>query len=641
MDSSNLIFDIGVIMIVAFVGAVLAKKAKQSVILGYILAGILIGPYIALDIFGWKYDGLVQDTEFITTLSTFGLILLMFFVGLEFSFSKLKRTRSPAVIVALINTGLDMFMGIIIGYLLGWPIIDTVFLAGVFAMGSAAITGKSLLEMQRMSAPETEFLLGILVVEDFVSMVIMTIAGGLIFKTSAIDPLSMTQLIVGIIAFYMFFIFLAIFAIPRSVKYLEKIKNDELFVLFVLGLLLLSASIAEVAGVPAIIGAFFLGMIFAESKISKRLEERVSPFKDAFVAVFFVSFGMMIDPGMFSTVLPIVLMAVPLVILSDLLLTGALAYFLGFSSKGAAFMGSSMCGRGAESVMFATIGTNSVGVTKAAVINPFAGAFCLIMSVMTPVLMRVSDRTAKMFGKILPSYVKIAASLVNRTVGKIMLPSSLKLFQRTRRTEIALISFFILLIALMVTNGPVQLVVLFAVLLMTSYIYTLAEMEFRVIAKTCNYDNLGITCRDPRHISRFISSFITITLATIVLVTYTFTLLWWSSLVVLLFYMLAVLVLMHRTSAKVRSPSTNLLDLDERKGRNKAARGGRKTKKAERSKAALGTIASKAHRKDVPRPPMDDSNFSSSSQTDPYSWPEGEKGVNDEDTKEKEKWGRL
>ncbi|MFA5313967.1 MAG: cation:proton antiporter, partial [Methanomassiliicoccales archaeon] len=325
MDASNLIFDIGVMMIVAFIGAALAKKAKQSVILGYILAGILIGPYIAFEMFGLRYDGLVHDTEFISTLSTFGLILLMFFVGLEFSFNKLKRTRSPAVIVALINTGLDMFMGIIIGYLLGWPIVDTVFLAGVFAMGSAAITGKSLLEMQRMSAPETEFLLGILVVEDFVSMVIMTIAGGLIFKTGAVDPLSMTQLIVGIVAFYAFFIILAIFIIPRSVKYLEKIRNDELFILFALGLLLLSASIAEVAGVPAIIGAFFLGMIFAESKISKRLEERVSPFKDAFVAVFFVSFGMMIDPGMFSTVLPIVLMAIPLVILSDLLLTGALA----------------------------------------------------------------------------------------------------------------------------------------------------------------------------------------------------------------------------------------------------------------------------------------------------------------------------
>ncbi|QLH74842.1 MAG: cation:proton antiporter [Methanomassiliicoccales archaeon] len=553
METSNLIFEIGAIMIVSFIGAALAMKAKQSVIIGYILAGMLIGPHMALELFGWRYDGLVHDTDLISALSMFGLTLLMFFVGLEFSFSKLRRTRSPALIVALLNTGLDMFMGVTIGYILGWPIIDTVFLAGVFAMGSAAITGKSLLEMQKMSAPETEFLLGILVVEDFVSMVLMTIAGGLIFKSNAVDPFSLTQMIVGIVAFYAFFIFLALLVIPRTIKQIERIKNDELFVLFALGMLLLSAALAEAAGVPAIIGAFFLGMVFAESRLSKRLEERISPFKDAFVAVFFVSFGMMIDPAMFGTVLPIVVLAIPLVILSDLLLTGALAYFLGFGPKGAAFMGSSMCGRGAESVMFATIGSNSVGVTKASVIHPFAGAFCFSMSMMTPALMRASGSIADFFRKILPSSVRLSAALINRTVGKVILPSSLKLFQRTRRMDALLVSYFILLILLMITNGPPQLMVLTAVLTVTAWMYPLAEKEFLGIVRTCNYDNLGVAVRDPRQISRFISAFITAAMAAIVLATFMFTIIWWSSLLVLLGYLVSLIVMMHTTSRAVRA----------------------------------------------------------------------------------------
>jgi len=639
MDANSLIFDIGVIMAVAFVGAALATKAKQSVILGYILVGILIGPYISFKLFGWDYDGLVHDTDFITTLSTFGLTLLMFFVGLEFSFSKLKRTKSPAVIVALINTGLDMFMGIIIGYLLGWSIVDTVFLAGVFAMGSAAITGKSLLEMQRMSAPETEFLLGILVVEDFVSMILMTIASGFIFKTTDVDPLSITGLVVGIVAFYVFFILLAVFVIPKSVKYLEKIKSDELFVLFAIGLLLLSASLAEYLGLAQIIGAFFLGMIFAETRIAKRLEEKVSPFKDAFVAVFFVSFGMMIDPGMFLEVLPIVIIAIPLVILSDLLLTGALAYFLGFSSRGATFMGSSMCGRGAESVMFASIGSEAAGVTKASIINPFAGAFCFIMSAATPGLMKVSDAVAGFFKRVLPDYVKTAGALVNRTIGKIMLPSSLKLFQRTRNIEVALISYFALLIAIMVTNGYLQLAVLAVELILTTYFFYLGERELRTVVKVSNYDNLGVVSRDPSIISGFISSFITASLAAIVIATYSFTIVWWFSLVALLLYLFVVLGLMRRVYAKVRDPSINLIVKHEPEGKRPRKKRSRPSKKAKQSKAAFGSLSAR-HGSEVELPPMDEEGSSENiapSEETPLEDAEGPA----QEEEQKDRWNRL
>ena len=346
--TQELMFEVGTIMLVAFIGAALSTKAKQSVILGYIVAGVLIGPFMHFNIFGFQYDGLMNDTSFISYLSSLGLTLLMFFVGLEFSVSKLKKTKSSAFLLALINTGLDFFIGITVGLVLGWPIVDTVFLAGVIAMGSAAITGQSLMELQRMSNPETEFLLGMVVVEDFLSMILMTIAGGLLFKSGGSNPLTLTSMIVGVLAFYSFFIFLALFVVPRCAKHFEKIKSDEMFVLFALGLVFLSSAMAEVSGVPAIIGAFFLGMVFAETKISDRLKDRISPFKDALVAVFFISFGMLINPAMFPQVFWIVLLAVPLVILGDLLLTGALAYFLGFSGRSATFMGSSMCGRGAE-----------------------------------------------------------------------------------------------------------------------------------------------------------------------------------------------------------------------------------------------------------------------------------------------------
>lgn len=632
-----MVFEIGIVMLVSFIGAALATKAKQSVILGYILAGILIGPYISIQLFGLDYNGLVHDTSFIDTLSILGLTLLMFFVGLEFSFSKLKRTKSPAVILALINTGLDMFIGIMIGYMLGWPIVDTVFLAGVFAMGSAAITGKSLMEMKRMSAPETEFLLGAVIVEDFVSLVIMTVAGGLIFKNTSSDPLNLTQIIVGVMAFYAFFIFLALFVIPRTIKQLERIKSNEMFVLFALGLVFLSAALATASGVPAIIGAFFLGMIFAETKLSERFEDRIAPFKDAFVAIFFVSFGMLINPSMFGTVLPIIIIAIPLVILGDLILTGALAYLLGFSPKGATFMGASMCGRGAESVMFASIGSASVGVTKASTINPFAGMFCFIMSVITPVLMRASDRTSGILGRVVPSYVKHGSSLINRTIGKVMVPGSLKLFKKTRKVEVALISYFVLLIIIMITSGTVQLAVFIGIVILTTYLYFLTEVEMRGIVKVTSYDNLGVVTRDPRHISRFISLFIFISLITIVLTTFTFTYVWWSCVFVFTGYIISIFVLMGHVTRRTRSPATNLIQLREVPvRRDEKRKGHNSTRHAKKHNGEFSNLTSMP-RSDVPLPPMDEDHIDpvlpdqvDASEDDP----EEEKG-------EKERWSHL
>jgi monovalent cation:H+ antiporter-2, CPA2 family len=556
MMEEQLVFEFGIIMLVAFIGAVIAKWGKQSVILGYILAGMLIGPYVSFTLFGYTYEGLVQDTEFLSLLSMFGLTLLMFFVGLEFSVSKLRRVKSPAIVLALVNTGLDFFIGIVIGYYLGWPLVDTVFLAGVFAMGSAAITGKILLEMQRTSAPDTEFLLGALVVEDFVSMVIMTIAGGLIFKEGAADPFTFSTMVLGVIAFYAFFIILAIFVVPRSIKYLQRLKNEELFVLFALGMVFLSAALAEVAGIPAIIGAFFLGMIFAETKVSEHFEERVTPFRDAFVAVFFVSFGMLIDPSMFPEALPIVLLAVPLVLLSDLLLTSLTAYLMGFSARGSTFMGASMCGRGAESIMFAGVGSNALGVTKASIINPFAGLFCFIMSVITPTLMRFSDHIVRFFSRLVPVYARYGAALMNRTIGKIMVPSSLKLFERNRRMEYALIAYFSVLIATMVVPDPWRLAVFLIGSVLVGLLYKLMDRELAPVVRSINYSNLGMTSRERSKVASFVAGFIALSLYTILATAYAFTQIWWCSLPVLLAYLVAALALMKRVEVGTSTPGT-------------------------------------------------------------------------------------
>ncbi len=564
VETMEIMFEVGMIMLVSFIGAALAAKAKQSVIIGYIIAGVLIGPFIHFDVFGFQYDGLMKDASFISYLSTLGLTLLMFFVGLEFSVSKLKKTKSSAFLLALINTGVDFFLGILIGLALGWPIVDTIFLAGVIAMGSAAITGHSLMELQKMSNPETEFLLGMVVVEDFLSMILMTIAGGLLFKSGDSNPLTLTTMVIGVLAFYSFFIFLALVVIPRCARYFERIKSDEMFVLFALGLVFLSSAMAEVSGVPAIIGAFFLGMVFAETKISDRLKDRISPFKDALVAVFFISFGMLIDPGMFPTVIWIVIIAVPLVILGDLLVTGALAYFLGFSGRSATFMGASMCGRGAESVMFASVGSGAAGLTRASQLNPFAGTFCFAMSILTPVMMKASDSIYRGLRRAVPGYAKYSSSLMNRTMSKVILPSSLKLFHRGRKIEILLAAYFIALVGIMVSGNELALLMFIVALAVSGYVYYVMETELRSIIKTISYDNLGVRTRDPKLISSFISLFICGSLLMIASTAFVFRLEWYLCLVIFLAYFLGSLGLMRRTH-RLTTDSITLSRIEQQK----------------------------------------------------------------------------
>ncbi len=203
-------------MTVAFIGAAMANRFKQSVVLGYILVGIIIGPYMVVSIGSFTYTGMIHDTGFIEDLSDLGLILLMFFVGLEFSASKLKKVGSPAIVLSIINISVDMFTGVLLGFALGWPVVDTIFLSAVIAMSCAAVAMKSLMELGRLSNPETEFLLGVMVVEDFISAVFLAAVDGLVVNSGG--STNIEGFIIGAVIFIIFFIFLALIVIPRVVR---------------------------------------------------------------------------------------------------------------------------------------------------------------------------------------------------------------------------------------------------------------------------------------------------------------------------------------------------------------------------------------------------------------------------------------
>lgn len=537
-------------MLVAFIGAAIASRLRLSVTIGYVVAGILIGPHVSATLFGYTYSGIIQDTTFINQLSYFGLVLLLFFVGLQFPLSKLRATRDAAVILAVMNIGMSMFGGFVIGTYLRWPLIDTVFLAGVISMSSSAITAKSLIDLKRLNNAETQFLISMAVLESFLAMFLLTAVNGLVVSNTpeSVDP---PVLLLCIISFVGFFAFLAAVVVPRTARLFEQIKSEELFILFALGLVFLSAALAEVMRIPAIIGAFFIGVSFANTKIAPRMEHKLVGFRDAFVAVFFLSFGMMIDPSALPRVLEIVMLAVPMIFLNDLFLTATLAYFIGFSGRAATAIGTSMIGRNEEAILYASVGTRAVNSNPAIshsfggeLLNPFTGVLCIIMSTLAPFSMNRSDKLANSLGRHMPKSLVFGGNLVKRTLKNFVLPAYLPLYKRTKTLVASLVAFTVLAIALILTDGYLHIGV---ALFIPAVVFACRAAARSAFAEPTKHTEYGLE-HSPAHsdaILRFVVRIVVGAFLAMALVAFLWQYLWQATLIVLAGYAIGVVLSMR------------------------------------------------------------------------------------------------
>ena len=538
-------FDVGIIAAVGFLGAAIASRARISVVIGYIVAGMLIGPNIHLSALGLSYNGLLTDTDFVQSISQLGLVLLLFFVGLEFSITKLRRTKEAAAILAVTNLAVDMFAGFVIGAWLGWPLIDTIFMAGVISMSSSAIAAKALIDLKRLGNAETEFILGMVILESFLAMIILTLVNGVVISSDG-QPTNPVFLFAGIGIFLGFFTFLAVVVIPNTVKMFERIKSDELFILFALAVVFLSAALAQAFRVPAIIGAFFIGMVFSDTKLAQRLKTKMESLRDAFVAMFFLSFGMLIDPSALPAVLPMLLIAVALILMSDMFLTASLAYMIGFSSRAAMAIGTSFVARNEEAVLYATVGTRAIHNNPSLPSNyagtyltPFTGILCIVMSSLAPLLMVRSDRIARFFSKRLPKSITFGADLVKRTLRTVVMPSALPLYRRRRLLQATLILYSAWIIDLTLTRDAAHVVMALMSPLVIFAVYAAARRSFEEPVRHTNYGvDRGPYSRST--IEAFVLRIVVGTLVTIALVAILWQYYWPVTLAILYSYFLAV-----------------------------------------------------------------------------------------------------
>ena len=285
-----MIQDLCIIMLTAGITSLLFKLFKQPVVLGYIVAGMLVGPHLLGE--AW-----VTNKENVETWGEIGVLFLLFSLGLEFSFKKLLKVGSTALIGAGVIVVGMMIAGMLTAYILGWGGMNALFLGGMLCMSSTTIVFKAIEEAGLRSHRFAGVCFGILIVEDLFAVVLMVLLTSIAVKNEFEGKELLWQ--VGKLVMYIALWFvLGITMIPTFLKKFKKHLNDETLTIFSIGLCLGMVLLAVQSGFSSALGAFVMGSVLAETIDAERIEHLVQPIKNIFGSIFFVSVGMMIDPAL-------------------------------------------------------------------------------------------------------------------------------------------------------------------------------------------------------------------------------------------------------------------------------------------------------------------------------------------------------
>lgn len=391
-DELNLVRDLAVILISAGVFTIISRALKQPLILGYIVAGFLIGPSIGF------FPG-ISSMESVHQWSEIGIIFMMFGLGLEFSFKKLVRSGSAAIITSACKL-LGMFtIGFVIGQALGWTKMESIFLGGMLPMSSTMVVAKSYDDMGLKGKPFAGIVFGTLIIEDIIGIVLMVL-----FSTIAVSAkFSGGELFgaLGKLAFFLVLWFLiGIFVIPSLLKKAKRFLNDEILLIVSIGLCFGMVALAEQMGFSSALGAFIMGSILAETIESEHIERLVTPIKDLFGAVFFVSVGMMVSPQVVAqNWVAILVLVVVLLVFDSLFVTGGVL-LAGRGLRNAVHTGFSLAQLGEFGFIIASLGVSLGAVSE--YIYPVIVAVFVISNLIAPFFIKASEPAYQLLCKRLP-----------------------------------------------------------------------------------------------------------------------------------------------------------------------------------------------------------------------------------------------
>ncbi len=387
-----LISDLGLIMGAAAVTTLLFKKLKQPTVLGYILVGILVGPHFPL-------FPSVADTKSVEIWAQIGVIILLFCLGLEFSFKKLLRVGGTASIMAITEIVAMLLIGFGIGKMLNWTTTDSIFLGAMISISSTTIIFRAFEESGVKEKKFAGLVFGVLVVQDLAAILMLVLLPTLAISSSLTGPALLFP--VGKLMFFLVLWFVSgIFFLPTMLRRLEKSLNNEMLLIVSLALCFIMVILAAGAGFSPALGAFIMGSILAETPVGGKIEHLTMSIKEMFGAVFFVSVGMMIDPAMIPTYWQPILL-ISMVVLIGQPITAIIGGLLSRQPlKIAVQAGMSLSQIGEFSFIIATAGL-SMGIISP-YLYPIAVAVSALTTFTTPYMIRFSTPLYLLLQKKLP-----------------------------------------------------------------------------------------------------------------------------------------------------------------------------------------------------------------------------------------------
>ncbi|MFP3797086.1 MULTISPECIES: cation:proton antiporter [Paraburkholderia] len=416
--------DLAVVMAIAGIVTVLFHRLKQPVVLGYIAAGVIIGPYT-------PPFQLIHDEQTIQTMGELGVVFLMFSLGLEFSLRKLFQVGATAIVAAISEIVVMLWLGYEIGRAFGWAAMDSLFLGAILAISSTTIIVKALADLGVKREPFAQLVFGILIVEDILGIAMLVLLGG-IAQTGELSP-GIALITLGKLLLFMLVSLLAgILIVPRVLGYVARVGSDEMLLVSVLGFCFGFCLLVVKLDYSIALGAFLIGAVMAESRHLERIEHLVAPLRDAFSAIFFVTIGLMLNPlVLVDYAWPIAVISLA-VVFGKLVSCGLGTFLAGRDGRTAMRVGMTVSQIGEFSFIIASLGL-TLKVTSG-FLYPIAVTVSAITTLTTPYLIRVADPLSQRLARAMPPAVSNVFGLYSQWLRALMPRSNgPTLFSLTRR----------------------------------------------------------------------------------------------------------------------------------------------------------------------------------------------------------------
>jgi monovalent cation:H+ antiporter-2, CPA2 family len=382
----ELVGDLGYLLLVCSTVGALAYILKQPMMLGFLIAGIPIGPFGPF--------GLIKDTEMLNNFSDIAIVLLLFGVGLTFPLGQLRAIGKIGTGIAVIEVLVMLAIGFAVGSALGWPFYDAMFLAAALSISSTAIIVKVLEDMDKIESTSAILMIGVLVIEDLVAILIISamhsgiVSGSFEFTETLVTMGEIGLFIGGTIG-------AGVLLMPRIFALIPKLERYEITIMFALGTAFGLAFLSYQLGFSAATGAFLAGVIIAGSKFSEQISVMISPTREIFTAIFFVTIGALMDLSLIS------MYWVPVAIITLVTIFGkfgavyAGTRLMGFEKSFAIGVGLSMAQLGEFSFIVLKTGQD-LGVISSTLF-PIIGMAVAVTTFIGPMLVKLGSRVVAVY----------------------------------------------------------------------------------------------------------------------------------------------------------------------------------------------------------------------------------------------------